>query len=74
MLLDNLRKTQKLTQQKMADLLNVKKSTYCLYENGKRQPALKTVVKMSTIFNCPIDIVVNALIEAQDKSLNKKRA
>lgn len=74
MLLNELRKGEKLTQQEVADELNIKKSTYCLYEKGKREPSLINIVKLSNLFACSIDLIVKALIKAQEQFQNKKGA
>lgn len=65
--LKELRKNEKLTQQEVADELNIKKCTYCLYEKGKREPSLTNIVKLSNIFACSIDLIVKALIESQNQ-------
>ncbi len=46
-----LRKTYKLTQEKMANLLDVRKTTICNYETGYAQPTLKTLSAIVKFFN-----------------------
>lgn len=58
---DNLRaarKAKQLTQQQVADILGVTKSTYCGYETGKRQPDVKKIKRLAEILNVPADILL----------------
>ncbi len=50
-----LRKEYNLTQQQFAELINLKNSTISLYENEKRQPEFKTLVKIADYFNVTTD-------------------
>ena len=45
------RERRQLTQTQMADALGVAKSTYSLYESGKREPNVQTIKKISDILN-----------------------
>lgn len=57
MLSDNLRllrKSFKLTQQEVADILGVDRSTYTFYEAGKSTPSKENIVKLCDIFNVTI--------------------
>ncbi len=47
--LKNERKNRGLTQSDMAKLLNIKRSTYSLYESGKREPDLQTIRNFSSV-------------------------
>ena len=42
------------TQQQVANLLNIERSTYSYYESGKTVPDIKTLSKIAEIFNEPI--------------------
>ena len=44
-----LRKEKKLTQEQLAKLLNKKRTTYSNYENGYRNPDLKTIRELKRI-------------------------
>lgn len=48
-ILKNERIKRGLTQSNMAELLNLKRSTYSLYESGKREPDLQTIRNFSSI-------------------------
>ncbi len=39
-----------LSQQKVANMLNVERSTYTYYETGKTTPDIFTIIKLSKIF------------------------
>lgn len=39
-----------MTQQQVADIMQIDKSTYCGYETGKRQPDVQKIKQLSQIF------------------------
>lgn len=47
-----------LTQQQVADLMGITKSTYCGYETGKRQPDVLKIKKLANILNTSGDILL----------------
>lgn len=49
--LKKFRETAGLTQQQVADVLNLDRSTYAYYEAGKTTPDIKSVSKLVKIFN-----------------------
>ena len=49
-----VRKEHKLTQQDIADVLGVDRSTYTFYETGKTSPSIATLQKLSNIYNVTI--------------------
>lgn len=51
----NKRKERRLTQEKMAEELNMPPQTYRNYESGRREPKFKTLKMMAEYFNCSID-------------------
>ncbi len=48
------RKECRLTQQQVADVLGLDRSTYSYYELGHLKPSVEVVVKLSSIFNVDI--------------------
>ena len=56
--LKKLRLKHNLTQEKLANKLNVTKQTISLYEKEKRLPDLHTLIKISNYFNCSIDSLI----------------
>lgn len=54
----NLRKFRKqegLTQNELAKQLNISRSLISYYEHGKVEPSIKTIIKLSEIFNITTD-------------------
>lgn len=49
--LKKVRKEHKLTQQDIADVLGIDRSTYTFYETGKTSPSVQTLYKLSNIYN-----------------------
>ena len=60
--LKNVRKNLNLNQQKVAFDLNISREALSHYENGKRQPSLDLLLKMSDYFN----VSINYLITGQE--------
>lgn len=55
----NLRKKENLTQQQVADYLNLDRSSYCNYENGKFEPTLSTLKKLCQLYNIDFNTLLN---------------
>jgi transcriptional regulator with XRE-family HTH domain len=53
-----LRKGKKLTQQDMADKLNISRSAYAGYEIDRRVPEYNTLENMANLFGVSIDYLV----------------
>lgn len=61
MLADNLRKIRKehkLTQQNIADVLGIDRTTYTSYETGTSTPSPATLYKLSKIYNVSIGYIM----------------
>lgn len=56
--LKQIRKEKNLNQQKVAMDLNISREALSHYENGKREPSLNMLVKMSKYFNVSIDFLI----------------
>lgn len=56
--LTNLRKSKKITQQGMADILGIARTTYASYEQGHRQPDYDTLQKIADHFDTSIDFLL----------------
>ena len=54
-----VRKSRNLNQQKVAMDLNISREALSLYENGKREPSLDMLNKLSKYFNVSIDYLIN---------------
>lgn len=56
--LKQIRKERRLTQLKVAMDLNISREALSHYENGKREPSIDMLVKMSEYFNVSIDFLI----------------
>ena len=56
--LKGLREERDLTQQDLADELDVSKSTYSYYESGKRNLNASTLLKLSNLYNVSLDYIM----------------
>lgn len=56
--LKNIRKSRNLNQQKVAMDLHISREALSHYENGRREPSLDMLVKMSEYFNVSIDYLI----------------
>jgi len=57
--LRTIRKASHLTQQQVADKLEMDRSTYAYYETGKTTPSIFTLMKLAQLFQVPIDYILN---------------
>ena len=53
-----IRKQRNLNQQKVALELNISREALSHYENGKREPSLTLLLKMSDYFNVSINYLI----------------
>ena len=54
-----IRKERNLNQQKVAMELNISREALSHYENGKREPSLQMLRKLSAYYNVSIDYLIN---------------
>ena len=57
--LRQIRKERNLNQLKVAMDLNISREALSHYENGKREPSLDLLNKLSAYFNVSIDYLIN---------------
>lgn len=57
--LKKIRKEKNLNQLKVAMDLNISREALSHYENGKREPSLCMLNKLSEYFNVSIDFLIN---------------
>ena len=57
--LRQIRKSRNLNQQKVAIDLNISREALSHYENGKREPSLEMLNRLSKYFNVSIDYLIN---------------
>ena len=58
--LRNLRLSHNLTQVELAKKLNLSRSAISNYEQGKMQPSIETLIKISDIFEISIDNLIKS--------------
>ena len=56
--LKKLRYKCKLSQKQIAKKLEISRSAYANYEQGRREPNLKTLKKISILFHCTCDYLI----------------
>ncbi len=67
--LRKIRTEHKLTQQNIADVLGIDRTTYTVYETGVTTPSPATLVKLSQIYN----VTVGYLMGVEDNHPELKR-
>ncbi|MCI6006868.1 MAG: helix-turn-helix transcriptional regulator [Ruminococcus sp.] len=55
------RENCELSQQQVANVLNVDRSTYTYYETGKTTPSASTLLKLAKIFNVPCSVFLESI-------------
>ena len=58
-MLKNLRKERKMTQQNLAKVFHISQTSVSKYETGEAVPDLETVVKMADFFGVSLDEFIN---------------
>ncbi|MDR3263639.1 MAG: helix-turn-helix domain-containing protein [Clostridiales bacterium] len=61
-----IRKIKKITQNEIAQKLNISKSTYCTWEKGLYEPSIENLIKIAKILETPIDYILN-----QDENISE---
>lgn len=74
--LKRLRENKKLSQQQLADKLNINRSTYARYELNKTQPDYETLQKLAEFYNVSIDYILTGvdtkLTEKDERDIAKR--
>ncbi len=79
--LKELREKSRISQKELADYLGISQNAVSLYEIGKREPNIKTLIKLSDYFNVSVDYLLGHIystngktdIQSQLKNLINKR-
>lgn len=61
-----LRKKFKLTQNELAEKLNISRQVVSYYENESREPDLNTLINISKTFNCSLDLLLFSDLSKDD--------
>lgn len=57
-MLKDIREKRKMTQQDLAKLLNVDRSTVAKWETGVNSPSGRTLIKLAEILRCKVDVIL----------------
>ena len=60
--LKELRKSKKLTQVQVSEMIDVQQGTYSRWENGSLEPSLEAVVKLAKLFDTTTDYLLGKTI------------
>ena len=63
-----LRRNAGLSQAEMAQILGVSPSTVGMYEQGRRQPAVETLVRLAELFHVSTDFLLTGRVETPQES------
>lgn len=58
LIIKDLRKQQKLSQQQVSEQLGITRVALSHYETGKREPNLRMLQKLSEFYNVSIDYII----------------
>lgn len=67
--LRELRKEKGLTQQELADFVGINRSTFPLYELGKREPVLTNVIPLANYFQVTTDYLLGLTDERKQQQV-----
>lgn len=65
-----LRKSEKMTQQELADALGVAKSTISMYENDQREPDFETLEAIADYFNVDMNYLTGWTLDPYDYEMD----
>lgn len=68
--LSELRKKGKLTQEEIAKMVGVGRTTYAMYEQGNRQPDYDTLQKIAEFFEVSIDYLITGKERVKEEKSN----
>lgn len=66
----SLRKRAGLSQDQLAKQINVSASTIGMYEQGRREPSIRTLIALSQVFGVSLDYLLTGA-EASDRHVAK---
>ena len=58
MKIKEFRESKNMTQDELASLLSVSRSSVAMWETGEAIPRAKTLLKLSEIFDCTVDELI----------------
>ena len=67
-ILRKLRSNKKVSQQVVAEYLNITKQAYSLYECGKREPDFETLLKLGEYFDVSVDYLLRGSVDEPEET------
>ncbi len=68
-ILKSLRKSKNMTQQDIANRINVTQSAYAHYEAGRKEPNIRTLILLAEIHKTSIDYLVGRYGVSEEKAM-----
>lgn len=68
-----LRKRYNLTQQQLADRINISRQAYSNYETNKREPELNIIIRIAEEFHVSLDMLLMQTISPYDDHIIRER-
>jgi len=73
MKLKELRRKQGITQAELANRIGVVESAISLYESGKREPDISTLIKIAKCLNTTVDYLIDMPSNANNKTQQQQK-
>ena len=70
--LRDLREDHDLTQKELVEILNIHKTTYTNYEQGKREIPFELAIKLAVLYNTSLDYIAGLTKTPRPLNENKK--
>lgn len=70
--LRDLREDHDLTQTQLVEILNMHKTTYTNYEQGKREIPFSLAIRLARLYNVSLDFIAGLTDEPQPLKASKK--
>jgi transcriptional regulator with XRE-family HTH domain len=70
----HLRKQMGYTQEQFAEMIEIKRSLLGAYEEGRADPRLNNLIKMSEVFNFPVDDLIKRDLTQFETALDDKKS
>ena len=68
-----LRKWKRMTQKEVAEKIGINTEAYATYERGRNEPPAEMLVRLSFLYNIPVDIIVQRDNQSKDIDSAKKQ-
>ncbi len=68
-----LRNSKRMTQQEVAEILDIQQQTYATYERGRNEPPAEILVRLSYLYDVPVDIIIQRDNMSKDETTLKNQ-